>query len=83
MEWTLGNSGDRDALNLNTGERVKPRFYHLVPALHQRGDDVYQFSFQWAIERTVTDRLQVFLHGYFDGTMLLWQGNGKVIVVGA
>ncbi|MBA4020449.1 MAG: hypothetical protein C0483_25085 [Pirellula sp.] len=82
LEWTLGYSGVRDAVNVNTGERVKPRFHHLVPALHVPGANVYQFSVQWAIERTVTERLQVFLHGYIDGTLLLQQGSGKVIGVG-
>ena len=30
----------------------------------------------------MTERLQLFVHGYIDGTLLLQQGNGKVVGVG-
>lgn len=83
IETTVGYSGALDALNLPTGERVKPRFHHFVPGRHQRGANEYQVSFQWAVERTVTERLQLFLHGYINGTLLLQQGAGKVVGVGA
>lgn len=82
IETTVGYSGVLDALDVNTGERVKPRFHHFVSGRHQRGANEYLVSFQWAVSRTITERLQLFLHGYFNGSLLLQQGTGKVIGVG-
>ena len=71
LEMTFGYSGVRDTSlsQLNPG----------VPA-----DDVnvYQFSFQWAVEQQLTDKFQVFVHGYYNGTVFLQSGPGEVIGTG-
>lgn len=83
LEWSLGYTGTRDAVNVVTGERFIPRQHHLQPIIHTEGVNVYQFNVQWAIEREVTERLQVFVHGYYAGAVLLEQGAGSVVGAGA
>ena len=71
LEMTFGYSGVRDTSisQLNPG----------VPAADV---NVYQFSFQWAVEQQLTDKLQVFVHGYYNGTVFLQSGPGEVIGTG-
>jgi len=82
VEMTFGYTGVREALNNNTGQVFIPRNNHLIAFDHQLGLNVYQFAYQWAIEQQVTDRFQVFLHGYYNGAVFLQNGVGKVVGAG-
>ena len=82
LEVSVGLTGVQDALDVRSGSRVKPRFRHLLDLIHQPGINVYQFSCQWAVEQEVTDRLQVFVHGYYNGALKFDQGAGTVAGVG-
>jgi len=81
IEMTFGYTGVQDAINLLTGARFIPRYNHRRK-IHRFNLDVYQFSYQWAIEHQVTEKFQVFVHGYYNGPVLLQSGPGKVIGVG-
>ena len=82
VEMTFGYSGVQDAVNVLTGTRFIPKYNRRIPVLHQENLDVNQFSFQWAIEHQLTDRFQVFLHGYYNGPILLQSGPGHVVGAG-
>jgi len=79
LEWTVGLTGVQDAVNVFTGERFIPRLNHLVPVVHRANLDVYQLSVQWALEQDVTDQLQVFMHGFYNGAVMFQQGAGTAI----
>lgn len=82
IEMTFGYTGVQDAVSVITGHRFIPRFGHIVPSIHKANLNVNQFSYQWAIEHQLTERLQVFVHGYYNGPILLQSGPGKVVGVG-
>ena len=82
IEMTFGYTGVQDAVRVVTGNRFVPRFGHIVPSVHKENLNVNQFSYQWAIEHQLTERLQVFVHGYYNGPILLQSGPGKVVGVG-
>lgn len=79
LEWTIGLTGVQDAVNVITGERFIPRLNHLVPTIHRENLNVNQFSVQWALEQDVNDKLQVFLHGFYNGAVIFQQGSGTVV----
>lgn len=83
LEWTIGYSGVQDAVNVVTGERFKPRHHFVVPTQHRTNLNVYQLSIQWALEHEVTERLQVFTHGFYNGGILIQQGAGIMVGAGA
>ena len=41
-----------------------------------------QFSYQWAVEQQVTERFQVFVHGFYSGPIPFESGSGVVIGIG-
>lgn len=82
LEMTFGYTGVQDAVHVLTGEVFIPRFNRKVPIIHRENLNVYQFSYQWAIEHQLTERLQVFVHGYYNGPILLQSGPGRVIGAG-
>ena len=83
LEWTLGYSEVQEAININTSERFIPRFNFLVPGIHRSFDlNFNQISAQWANEYEVTDRLEVYAHGYHNGSILLNLGSGEMVGVG-
>lgn len=82
VEMTFGYTGVQDAIDLRTGKVFFPRFNHRIRLLHNLGLDVNQFAYQWAIEHQVTEKFQVFLHGYYNGPILFQSGPGKVVGVG-
>ncbi|MDB5335723.1 MAG: hypothetical protein JWN70_1342 [Planctomycetaceae bacterium] len=82
IEMTFGYTGVQDSLFVFTGERFISRFSHEVPIVHRANLNVNQFSYQWAVEQQITDDLQVFVHGYFNGPVYLQSGPGKVIGAG-
>lgn len=82
VEMTFGYTGVQDALFVFGGERFIPRFSHEVPVIHRENLNVNQFSYQWAVEHQLTDDLQIFIHGYFNGPVYLQSGPGKVIGTG-
>ena len=82
IEMTFGYTGVQDAVRVLTGARFIPRFNHLVPTVHKENLNVNQFSYQWAIEHQLTERFQVFVHGYYNGPILLQSGPGTVIGIG-
>lgn len=79
LEWTIGFTGVQDAVNIVTGETFIPRLHVLVPTIHQANLNINQFSLQWALEQDVTDRLQVFFHGFFNGAIQFQQGSGVMV----
>jgi hypothetical protein len=83
LEWTIGYSGVRDAVNVVSGNRFIPRHGYLHPVFHRENATTYQFSIQWALEHEVTDRLQVFTHGFLNGGILVDQGPGLMVGGGA
>lgn len=82
IEMTFGYTGVQDAVNVVTGHVFVPRFHRIVPLVHNFNLDVLQFAYQWAIEQQVTDKFQVFVHGYYNGPILLQSGPGTVAGVG-
>ena len=83
LEWTFGYSGVQEAVDVNTSERFVPRFNFLVPGIHRAVDRNFnQFSAQWAIEQEVTDRLEVFVHGFHNGSIHLNLGAGEMVGIG-
>jgi len=84
LEWTFGYGGVQQAININTHEIFIPRFNFLVPGIHRSFNlNFNQFSAQWAIEYEVTDQLEIFVHGFHNGAILLNLGAGEMIGVGA
>lgn len=79
LEWTIGYSGVQDSVNVVTGERFIPRLQHSVPVIQQANLNVNQLSVQWALEHDLTDRLQVFFHGFYNGAILFQQGSGVMV----
>jgi len=82
LEWTLGYTGVRDAINIVTGERFVPRHGFLVPLLHRANLSTFQLAAQWAVEYDVNDQLQVFVHGFHNGAILFQQGAGEMVGAG-
>ncbi|MFO0912544.1 MAG: transporter [Pirellulales bacterium] len=82
LEWTLGLTGVENTLDVVTGERYVTRHNFRIPLIQQVGVTENQFSAQWAIEHQVTERLQLFLHGYYNGAIFLQQGAGNVAGAG-
>jgi Putative MetA-pathway of phenol degradation len=73
IEMTFGYTGVRTAMDVVTS---------VNPPVFRRGnlnDNV--FAYQWAIERQINDRLQLFVHGYYSGPVFMQ--NGSSVVVGA
>lgn len=84
LEWTLGYSGVQQAININTREIFIPRFHFLVPGIHREFNANFnQFSAQWAVEHEITDRFEVFVHGFHNGAIHLQLGAGDMVGVGA
>jgi len=82
IEWTIGYSGVQDAVNVVTGRRFVPRHRIKVPVIHRENLNVNLFSVQWAIEQEITDKIEVFYHGYFNGAILFQQGAGTMMGFG-
>ncbi len=83
LEWTLGYSGVQEAINIQTQERFVPSFNILIPGIHRQfSPNFNQFKAQWAIEYEVTDRLEVFFHGFHNGAILLNLGSGEMVGAG-
>lgn len=83
LEWTIGYSGVQDAVNVITGGRFVPRHGFIRPTVHRANLNIYQLSIQWALEHEVTERLQVFTHGFYNGGILIQQGAGITVGAGA
>ncbi|HTI49307.1 MAG TPA: hypothetical protein VL475_00095, partial [Planctomycetaceae bacterium] len=67
LEWTIGYSGVQDAVNVVTGHRFIARHHFLRPTIHRADVNVYQLSIQWALEQEITEQLQLFFHGFYNG----------------
>jgi hypothetical protein len=52
-----------------------------LPKIKRANLTADQFSYQWAVEQQVTDRFQVFLHGFFNAPIYL-QAAGSGVVLG-
>lgn len=83
LEWTIGYSGVQDAINVLTGERFIPRHHVLQPVVHRMNLNVNVLSIQWALEHEVNEKLEVFYHGFYNGGILIQQGAGITMGVGA
>jgi hypothetical protein len=80
LEWTVGYSGVRQGINVNTGEVFVPRFGFLVPGIHRAFNlNFDQFSASWAFEYEVSERLAFFFHGAHNGAIALNLGGGDII----
>lgn len=82
IEWTIGYTGVQDAVNVVTGARFIPRHRIKVEGIHRENLNVNMVSVQWAVEQELTDKLEVFYHGYFNGSVLFQQGAGTMMGVG-
>ncbi|MBS0261091.1 MAG: transporter [Planctomycetes bacterium] len=83
LEWTVGYSGVQQAFNIHTQERFVPRFGYLVPGIHRTVDRNFnQVSAQWAIEQEITKKLQLFIHGAHNGSVIQRYGSGQIVGVG-
>jgi len=84
LEWTFGYGGVQQAINIDTREIFIPRFNFLIPGIHRSFNlNFNQFSAQWAIEYRVNGQLDIFLHGFHNGAILLNLGAGEMIGAGA
>lgn len=81
IEWTIGYAATQDAVDVRTGERFIPR-HGFISDFQKANLNVNLFSVQWALEYDVTEKLQVFAHGYYNGSVFLQQGAGVVAGVG-
>lgn len=80
IEWTIGRSGVQEAINLRTHQFFIPRFNFTVPGFGREFDlNFQQFSASWAVEYQVTDKLELFVHGFHNGAILLNLGAGDAI----
>jgi hypothetical protein len=82
LEMTVGYSSVQDAVHVVSGRRFIPRLGHSIPKLAKQNLNVNQFSFQFALEQQVTEKVQIFLQGYYNGDVYRQSGIGKVIGVG-
>lgn len=82
IEMTLGYTGVQDSVRVHTGQRYDPILGYEVPVVHREDVTFNEFSFQWAVERQLTDEFQVFVHGYYNGSIFLQSGPSKVIGAG-
>jgi hypothetical protein len=74
----------QQAININTKEVFIPRFNFLVPGIHRSFNlNFNQFAAQWAVEFEVNDQLEIFVHGFHNGAILLNLGAGEMVGVGA
>jgi hypothetical protein len=83
LEWTIGYTGVQDAVNVVTGNRFVPRHHFISQTVQRRNLNVNQLSIQWALEQEITERLQLFFHGYYNGGILIRQGAGITVGAGA
>jgi len=79
LEWTIAYSGVQDVVDVATGQRFTPTLNNNDPLLLRENLNEYRFSFLWAVERKVTEKLLLFVHGYYNGAILYQQGSGDVI----
>jgi hypothetical protein len=83
FEWTVGYGGVQQAINIDTKEVFIPRFNFLVPGIHRSFDlNFNQFHAQWAIEYEVNEQLELFVHGFHNGAVLLNLGAGEMVGAG-
>jgi hypothetical protein len=82
IEMTFGYTGVQDSLLVYTGKRYDPVLGYEVPTVHREDVTINEFSFQWAVEQQLTDELQVFVHGYYNGSIFLQSGPSKAIGAG-
>lgn len=81
-EWSLGYASVQDAVDIRTGRRFVPRHGFIVDTFQKANLNVNQFSAQWALEYELTEKLQLFMHGYYNGAIFLQQGGGTVLGAG-
>jgi hypothetical protein len=80
LEWTVGYSGVRQAINIHTHEVFVPRFGFLVPGIHRTFNlNFDQFSASCALEYQASERLGLFLDYAHNGAILLNLGEGDII----
>ena len=72
IEMTFGYSGVQDPVEVIDASG-QARITNL---------DINEFSYQWAWEQQVTERFQVFAHGYYNGPVLMQSGAGVVAGMG-
>jgi len=72
IEMTLGYMGVQDPV-LVVGPRGGSRLINL---------NVNEFSYQWALEHQVTDRFQIFVHGFYNGPIIFQSGQGIAVGIG-
>ena len=83
LEWTFGYHGAQQAINIDTHEVFVPRFNFLVPGIHRAFNiNSNQFAAQWAFEYEVNEKLELFVHGFHNGAILLNLGAGEMVGAG-
>ena len=73
FEWTLGRSGVQETIN--SGGIIAGTNLNFHP-------NFQQFSASWALEYELSDRLEVFVHGFHNGAVVLNIGAGDAIGTG-
>ncbi len=82
IEMTFGYTGVQDSVRVHTGQRYDPILGYEVPVVHREDVTFNEFSYQWAVEQQLTDEFQVFVHGYYNGSIFLQTGPSKAIGAG-
>lgn len=81
LEWTIGYGAVEEEVRVVTGAtHIRNQ---LVPIVVTEEFIFDQFSVQWAVEQDLTDRLQVFVHGYYFESVPLVQGPALGVGAGA
>lgn len=82
LEWTIGYSGVAESVDVVTGQYFDPQLQQNIPITRPTRLTANQFSVQWAIERELTEKLQGFIHGYYNASVPLQTGDETVLGVG-
>jgi hypothetical protein len=65
LEMTIGYTGNQTDLNFVTRTTTGSAIDGNGPPTIQVNENIYVASLQWALEQEVTDKFEVFIHGYF------------------
>lgn len=82
LEWTMSYTGIEEEDLVATGTRYDPNLGVELPVLQQEQVTINQFAIQWAVEHEVNERLELFVHGFYNGAIFLHQGSGAVVGAG-
>lgn len=82
FEATIGYAGNLTDINLVTRSSGGSQLHGRIPSDVQIAENLYVASFQWALEQQVTDKFELFVHGYFSKTVRMSNSTGVVVGAG-